>query len=202
MARETEDRAVSDVTRPVSVPEALIARARAGDQRAFDLVFAAYNAPLLRYLRTIAPAMADDVSAATWESVARSLDRFSGDGDGFRGWIFTIARRRLTDHVRSQSRRPVVLVDELGDCVAPEADSSPVDWAAEVLRRIPVRQADVVSLRVVGGLGVDEVASLLGITPENVRVLSHRGLNAIKTVLAEDPGVTTDASSEQIRFVV
>jgi RNA polymerase sigma-70 factor (ECF subfamily) len=188
--------------RPAAVPAELIENARKGDERAFELLFAAYHGPLLRYLRTISPGIADEVSAATWESVARSLRTFRGDGNAFRGWLFTIARRRLADEVRRLTRRPVILMDSIDDRPADISDPAPIDWAAEVLRRIPARQADVVSLRVVGGLPVDEVASLLGITRENVRVLSHRGVNAIRAVLAQSPDLLTDDGAEEIRLIV
>lgn len=196
------------VVRPISVPKAFIEKARDGDQRSFELIYTAYSGPVLRYLRTIAPGIAEDVSASTWESVAASLDRFRGDGDGFRAWIFTIARRRLADEVRRRSRRPLVLVDEFEDGEdrsQPAVDAfADAGWAGEILRRIPARQADVVSLRVVAGLSVGEVAELLGISKENVRVLSHRALQAIQAELTSTPELLDgrDDPGQEIRLTV
>jgi RNA polymerase sigma-70 factor (ECF subfamily) len=48
----------------------------------------------------------------------RGLDRFRGDEDGFRGWVFTIARAPLVDAPRSARRLPL-----------------PVDAAAELTER-------------------------------------------------------------------
>ncbi|MEZ5167717.1 MAG: sigma factor-like helix-turn-helix DNA-binding protein [Acidimicrobiales bacterium] len=68
---------------------------------------------------------------------------------------------------------------------------------------IPTRQADAVALRVIGGLSVEETATVLGVTVENVRVLSHRGLNAIQAILTThddsppaEPGEPDDALDE------
>jgi len=191
------------------LPESVIDRARQGDQRAFDLVFADHQPSLTRYLRMIAPGCADDVAAATWESVARSLHRFTGDGVGFRRWLFTIARRRLVDEVRRETRRPL-RVAEIDDIAGRDAPAAPgadsfldgADWAATVLGSIPTRQADVVALRVLGGLSVGEVAELLGITEANVRVLSHRGLQAVQGILDDSPELLADDLPHEISSVI
>ncbi len=173
--------------RPARVPELLIARARRGDQEAFDAVFTAYQPALCRYVRSVAPAHVDDVVSATWESVARSLPRFRGDGDDFRRWLFTIARRRLVDEVRRQSRWLVVAGTEEPEPEPPvDASIDEPSWAGRVLALIPTRQADAVALRVMGGLSVAETAQVLGVSEENVRVLCHRGLKAIEAILAQD----------------
>lgn len=194
---------------PAAVPESVIDQARGGDQRAFDVVFATYHPSLTRYLRTVAPATADDVAAATWESVARSLHNFSGDGADFRRWLFTIARRRLVDEVRRATRRPL-RVAGIEEVEARDVDAVPgadtfldgPDWAAGVLAQVPTRQAEVVALRILGGLSVQEVAELLGITEANVRVLSHRGLQAVQQILHDSPDLLTEPRDPQISSVV
>lgn len=167
---------------PATVPVECFDDARRGSQRAFDAIFQTYQPGLLRYLRTVAPDLSADIAGATWESAASSLHRFKGDGNDFRRWLFTIARRRLVDEVRRSSRRPLQLAGP-EEVPAVDADLDQPDWAVHVLRQIPTRQADVVGLRVIAGLSVEETATLLGITHENVRVLSHRGLNAIRRIL-------------------
>ena len=180
--------------RPACVPELLIARARRGDQQAFDALFAAYQPALCRYVRSVARAHVDDVVAATWESVARSLPRFRGDGDDFRRWLFTIARRRLVDEVRRQSRWLVVAGAEEPEPEPPvDASLDEPSWAGRVLALIPTRQADAVALRVMGGLSVAETAEVLGVSEENVRVLCHRGLKAIEAILAQEGADVADA---------
>lgn len=183
----------ADGTRPAIVSMDVVEAARAGDQAAFEEIFRTYQPGLLRYFRSVIPAHADDVAAATWESVASSLRGFRGDGPGFRRWLFTIARRRVVDQVRREVRWPrrlFAVPDELDDLDgAPPADAAhdDPDWAANVLCQIPPRQAEAVALRVIGGLSVDETARRLSTTPENVRVLSHRGLAAIRRILVDEP---------------
>jgi RNA polymerase sigma-70 factor (ECF subfamily) len=143
---------------------------------------------LLRYLRAVAPGTAEDLAADVWVEVATSAHRFQGDRAAFRGWIYTIARRRVIDGHRRAGRRrtdPVTLdrlvafpgsdrPDELAlDRLATE------DAVAHVVATLSPDQAEVVLLRVVGGLRVSQVAELLGKRPGTVRVLHHRGLRRL-----------------------
>ena len=43
----------------------------------------------------------------TWVSVVRGLAPLPGDEDGFRAWVFTIARAWLVDARRTAARAPV-----------------------------------------------------------------------------------------------
>ena len=61
---------------------------------------------LLRYLHALAGPDAEDIASETWLHVTRDLPAFTGDYDGFRGWVTTIARHRALDHLRRTARRP------------------------------------------------------------------------------------------------
>jgi RNA polymerase sigma-70 factor (ECF subfamily) len=86
-----------------------------------------------------------------------------------------------------------VTPDALGDH---PADDDPAVTAVEVLRAdaavalvrsyLPRDQAEVILLRVLGGLTVDEVAAIVDKRPGNVRVLQHRGLRRLATQLSHD----------------
>lgn len=168
--------------RPVVVLEGVIARARRGDQTSFDQIYRVYHPVLRRHLELTCGPRADDVAAATWASVVQSIGNFVGDGHDFRRWLFTIARRRLVDDIRRTSRQPVVVAEPRDDDLAVDFSSplESVEWVESALSALPVRQAEVLSLRIIGGLEVAEVAELLELSPENVRVLSHRGLAALR----------------------
>ena len=75
---------------------------------------------LLRYLRAVAPGTAEDLAADVWVEVAASAHRFQGDEGAFRGWIYTIARRRVID-----GHRHSFVTDDLHDrCSARKEDES------------------------------------------------------------------------------
>ena len=51
--------------------------------------------------------------------------------------------------------------------------------ALALIAELPPDQAEVVALRVLGGMSVDEVARIIGKRPGAVRVLAHRGLRRL-----------------------
>ncbi|HEX7277524.1 MAG TPA: RNA polymerase sigma factor [Acidimicrobiales bacterium] len=143
---------------------------------------------LLRYLRAVAPGSAEDLAADVWVEVAASAHRFQGDQAAFRGWLFTIARRRVIDSQRRAGRRrtdPVARDRLAGFSGNDHPDQVVLDRAtteaavAHVLAVLSPDQAEVVLLRVIGGLRVSQVADLLGKRPGTVRVLQHRGLRRL-----------------------
>jgi len=143
---------------------------------------------LLRYLRAVAPGAAEDLAADVWVEVTAGAHRFQGDRSAFRGWLYTIARRRVIDAHRRAGRRRTDPVSTERLVVVPAPDQ-PEELAldlmatetaiARVVAVLSPDQAQVVLLRVVGGLRVAQVAELLGKQPGTVRVLQHRGLRRL-----------------------
>jgi len=171
--------------------DAVVAAACAGDEAAFVVLFREVQPRLLRYLRTLSGADAEDIAGETWVQVIRGLPRFSGDAQGFRGWVFTIGHARMVDAWRASGRRPETASDTLPDR-ASELDVHrsaeeiiSTESALALLGQLPEAQAQVLLLRVVAGLDVSMTAAVLGHTPNHVRVLAHRGLRALAAVLEE-----------------
>ena len=179
----------------------LIARAKWGDREALGAIFREYHPAVLRYLKGVSLSNAEDVAGQVWVDAASSLRRFEGDGDDLRRWLFTIARRRMIDSFRSRSRRPEVAMAEPPARPTPGGADDSVErlaWAEDVLRRLPPAQAEVVVLRIIVGLDVDEVAALIDKSPGAVRVLAHRGHGRVKALLAADGTVPRHETSPEV----
>lgn len=179
-----------------------LAAAREGDEGGFVTLFRCVQPALLRYLRVVGGPCADDVASDTWVSVVRSLPRFSGDEQGWRAWVLTIARARLHDEQRRAARRPVPVDCEV--LLADEADLVDVALAVEhsqstraalaLVARLPRDQAEVVLLRHVVGLDVAHTARVVGKRAGTVRVTAHRGLKRLAELLQPAAGPAgTDA---------
>jgi RNA polymerase sigma-70 factor (ECF subfamily) len=179
--------------------EDALARARAGDESGFLMLWTDLNPRLLRYLRVLGAADPDDVASEAWLQALRDLRDFHGDADGFRGWLFTIARHRAVDDARARTRFRDKILGPLAARAARHSEHvdapAPVDdevldglstqQAVSMLEGLSKDQAEVVSLRVIAGLDTEEVARMLGKSPGAVRVALHRGLKA----LARNPRV-------------
>jgi RNA polymerase sigma-70 factor, ECF subfamily len=173
--------------------EGVLAAAQGGNEAAFSRLWRDGNPALLRYLRIVAPELAEDVAADTWLQVVRGLAGFRGDERAWRAWLFATARRRMIDEGRRRSRRPVRALEEVlpGRLpVSPDAADLAIEHigtrsAMALVAQLPAHQAEVITLRVVAGLDIETVARLLRRTPGAVRVAAHRGLRRMAEILAE-----------------
>jgi RNA polymerase sigma-70 factor (ECF subfamily) len=173
-------------------PETL-ERARSGDEHAFALIYSDVQPALLRYSLAQAPSLAEDITAEVWIDVTRTLHRFHGNEQGFRGWVFAIARHKIIDQVRYDARRPTIMLDDaLGiewhrarDVADDYEEEEATRRAKALVMTLPSGQSEVILLRVVAGLDFAEIAGLLGKTPGAVRVLCHRGLRRLARILTE-----------------
>lgn len=139
------------------------------------------------YLRAQGAREPDDLTGEVFVQAVRAIDRFDGDAASFRSWVFCIAHNKLVDDTRYRKRRPVEVVADPGrDLVHHEHVEDMVlgNLARARVRRIISRltpdQRDVLLLRILGGLTIEEVAQTLGKNASAVKALQRRGLASIK----------------------
>lgn len=177
--------------------DAVVDAAGEGERWALADLFRAYHPTLIRYLRSQDPRMADDLAGDVWVAVAQRLGQFVGNENGFRRWLFTIARCTLIEHWRKEARRRThpVAQERLDISDDPDGRRDPAVLVAERLsaqaaideavKRLSRDQAEALLLRVVVGLDVAEVASIMSRSPASVRVLCHRALRRLAQRLTE-----------------
>jgi RNA polymerase sigma factor (sigma-70 family) len=175
-----------------SFPEVLAA-ARADAPWAYQRLYDAYGGPVAGYLRAQG---AEDPDSLTNDVFLRAFDNvatFEGDEARFRSWVFTIAHHRLIDDRRRRSRRPQRSDDpveevQVGTDVAAEVDALVnlgSEQVATLLERLSPDQRDVLVLRIVGDLTVEQVAEAVGKRPGAVKALQRRGLASLRRLLEE-----------------
>lgn len=168
----------------------------AGDEGAFRTVYRAIQPLLLRYLTVlVGRSDAEDLASEAWAQAFRDLDRFSGNADGFRGWVTTIGRNRALDHLRRSRRRPVDdrTVEELIDL----PDDADVEGdtlgrvqsqaALALVAALPRDQAEAIMLRTVMGFDAATCGRILGKSPGAVRAAAFRGLRQLAKKIDLDP---------------
>ena len=188
----------------------VLGRAREGDAGAFAELWRDANPMLLRYLRVTAGPLAEDIASWAWIRVIEKLATFTGDEAGFRRWLVTIARNHHLDQVRRSARRPERLTADTATLVDLTGRSSPdaatlaeermsSDAAIRLIATLPPAQAEMIMLRVVIGLDVADVATVVGRSPGAVRVAVHRGLRTLGDRLTARTEPVTQTSGAAFR---
>lgn len=161
--------------------------AQRGDRTAYGELWRRYAPAVAGFARARSAADPDDLTSETFLAVFRGLDGFVGGESEFRGFLFTIARRRLVDELRSRSRRPdpVAWVAEEDPRTSASAEEEAMGGARLREARMLIEslgpdQRDVLLLRIFGELSVEQVALALGKSPGAVKALQRRGLNTLR----------------------
>ena len=163
--------------------------ARAGAEWAWDRLYAALAPGIRGYVRAHGAADPDDLVGEVFLQVVRDLGRFSGGEQAFRGWVYTIAHRRLIDERRRRGRRPVAPAsDELLEVAAGPGGDVHEDAAARLeeaqvraaIEGLPPDQRSVLLLRIIGDLTVEEIARVVGKRPGAVKALQRRALKRVE----------------------
>src|SRR5579884_1583070 len=159
----------------------LLARAQAGDERAFRELVDPYRRALHVHAYRMLGSLddADDVTQDTLLRVWRSLGRFEQRAS-LRTWLFRIATNACLDEIERRPQRPVP-VDPFPDELRGEADALIYEPSARYALRegmelallaaiqlLPARQRAVLILRDVLGWSGPEVAELLESTLASV----------------------------------
>jgi RNA polymerase sigma factor (sigma-70 family) len=131
----------------------------------------------------------DDCKQDVWADLMRSLPGFRLDDSRgrFSSWLYTIVRSKATDVLRRQARQPrtslwaasIATPSDQNDDPAihcqQRAEREAVQHALSRLRNVASAQSyRVAQLRWIEQRDVQEVAALLGMTPEQVWVREHR----------------------------
>jgi RNA polymerase sigma-70 factor (ECF subfamily) len=178
--------------------DAVLTAARDGASWALERMFTALAPVVTGYLRLQGSAEPEDLTSEVFVAVLRKLGDFHGDEAGFRSWVFTIAHRRLLDERRRRSRRPPPEhLTDTADAFAPELRapddvegaldrSLGVDRVRALCERLVPGQRDVLLLRLLGDLSIEQVAETLGKRTGAVKALQRRGLLAIGRLLERE----------------
>jgi RNA polymerase sigma factor (TIGR02999 family) len=156
----------------------------AGDQGALDallpLVYDDLHRQARRYMRAQPSGHTLQTTALVHEAYLRLLGQSAVEWNG-RAHFFLVAakamRSILIDHARARiaakrggASRALSLKDA-GGIAGPEAgvDVLALHEALERLAEVDARKSQLVELRYFGGLGIDETAAVLGVSPATVK---------------------------------
>lgn len=182
------------ITRPymTEAPFAdVLSGAQLGEAWAFDRLFAAWNGPITGFVRSRGVRDVDGVVNDVFLKAFTRIDTFDGDESGFRAWLFRIARNRVVDEFRRIGRSPVtVAIDGLaeppgGDVVDDAERHLGADRVAAILGILTDEQREVLTLRIVADLTIDQIAAITGRRRGAVKQLQRRALRRLEAHLEE-----------------
>lgn len=157
----------------------LVEEAIRGSDAAFTSLWRHFQPRMVRYLAMFTNEP-EDLCSDVWIKIATSIGTFQGDTAAFKGWIYAIARNAATDLSRKKKRQGTSV--ELSETDWTSENSTMVE-VMDLIKRLPKDYAEVILLRVVADLEVNDVAEIVGKQPGNVRVLTHRGLKQLSEML-------------------
>lgn len=170
-----------------------MARAKAGDVEAFEILVARHQARALRLAYTIASADAEDAVQDAFVKAYRALGGFR-TGAAFQPWLLKIVANEARNRRRSSGRRAQLA---LRAAARPRAEGglSPEDSALadeqhrvliDAISTLPDRDREVIACRWFVGLDEAEMATVLNCRPGTVKSRLSRALDRLRAVLPED----------------
>ena len=167
--------------------------ARAGGSHGFTAIYEWLSPEVKRFAVGRAARDADAVTNDAFLGAFSQLNSFEGDARAFRSWVFAIARNRLIDQHRAEQRRPPVADD--GDAGADRSAPSAEELAlsglgservASMLESLTDAQQEVVVLRMVSGLSLEETAEIVGRPVTAVKRLQARALDRLRREIPDE----------------
>jgi RNA polymerase sigma-70 factor (ECF subfamily) len=170
--------------------EAELVAAAQRDRTAFAPLYDRYARPIYRYCyrRLGSHEAAEDATSQTFVKALHGLGRYK-DGS-FRGWLFTIADRVVTDVHRKH--RPQIEIESALDVESLESGPEDAFISAEtrlsvqeMIERLTPEQQRIVALRLAGLTG-PEIAAIVGREPQAVKSMQFRAYARLRRFLGDD----------------
>lgn len=164
-------------------------------REAFDAVVGAWLRPLYWHVRRLVVVHedAEDVVQESFVKAYDALDSFRGGAAELRVWLYRIATRMALSLLRRRRRGLFSSLDDVSRELADRVSEECGDAAEEALVRfqqavlnLPLRQRLVFNLRYYDGLSYGEIAPILGLREETLRVNYHRAVEKLKQKLKEE----------------
>jgi RNA polymerase sigma factor (sigma-70 family) len=165
--------------------ELLVVRCQLGERGAFAELVRAWHDPVWTYVRRmLGPADADDVTQEVWLAVVRGLPRLR-QPDRFAPWLFTVARRAVTNRLRAEYARPESIAD--AGPAGPDPADGVLDRAQLVagLAEVPVREREMLILFYLGDLSLQSCAEICAVPVGTVKSRLSRGRRMLRDALVE-----------------
>jgi RNA polymerase sigma-70 factor (ECF subfamily) len=165
--------------------ELVVVRCQLGERDAFAELVRAWHDPVHSYVRRMLPtADVDDVVQDVWLAVLRGLPRLR-QPDRFAAWLFTVARRAVTNRLRT--RYAEVEVSDDAEPTAPDPGDAAVHRATVVagLAGLPAREREILILFYLQDLPMEACAEICAVPVGTVKSRLSRARRMLRDELVQ-----------------
>jgi RNA polymerase sigma-70 factor (ECF subfamily) len=163
-----------------------------GESWALTEAWHRYSSPVMAYLRGRGVVDAEDMTSEVFLQVFRRIEKFRGDEADLRTFIFSVAHARYVDDRRRIVRRGVdaeLEADSHAQHAASAESEAMTAMATERVRglieALSPDQRDVLLLRIVADLSLEQTAEVLDKSVGAVKSLQHRGLATLRPIVGQ-----------------
>ena len=174
--------------------ESVLDAAKLGADWAWAVLYGEVAGPVMGFFKSRGVADPEEAAGDVFLELARELIDFEGDEESFTTFVFAIAYKRLLvenwySHRRSRTALADQVLDHLRDDIEVMGAVSVTEVPEEVRRAFELltpEQRDVLSLRIIAGLSVDQVAKVLDRGAKTVRALQRRGMARVRAQMPHE----------------
>ena len=178
---------------PRELERLLVERAKT-DPEAFGALYDRYFGQIYRFVfsRLRDQTAAEDVTSEVFIKALRSIPCYQDAGRPFTAWLYQISVNTINDRYRAN--RPTVDLDEMYDLAAagPGLEDTAVQrselrqiWGA--VESLPAPQKTALVLKFQEDMKISDIAAVMGKSEGAVKLLIHRGVTRLRTVMREEP---------------
>jgi RNA polymerase sigma-70 factor (ECF subfamily) len=174
----------------VGVEDDLTSSARRGESWALTEIWHRYSPAVMGYLRGRGVTDPEDMTSEVFLQVFGRIHKFRGGEPDLRTFVFSVAHARYVDDRRRLARRGIdaEFVPENHDRAVPSAETEALHQlgdsrARALIESLSPDQRDVLLLRIVADLSLEQTADVLGKKVGAVKSLQHRGLAALRPIV-------------------
>ena len=171
-----------------------LALARQGEPVAFRWIWDRYAGPIRGFLTSRATPEVDEAVNDVFAAAFKGLDGFAGGEPDFSAWLHGIARNKRVDQLRQRARRERLLstatipdqtcADNVEDQAIARVADDELRW---LLEGLTPDQRDVIVLRFISALSLDQTATALAKPVGAVKAAQHRAIALLRKKLAAEP---------------
>jgi RNA polymerase sigma-70 factor (ECF subfamily) len=183
--------------------EKLVRLAVEGNSSAFGTLYDHYHAMIYRFvlIKVGRREEAEDITHQVFLSAWQKVKTYKQRGYPFSSWLYQIARNQVIDHYRAKKN------DISLEKADPESFAISVDHNADIAKKMQletVRAAvaklkpdhqDVIILRFVEDMSLKETSAALGKSEGAVKLIQHRAIRELKTILADESSISFQSLS-------